>query len=345
VASASSPALVRNSRRDMYGLLDYARMVADVVRIDAYAGALADAVRPGSVVVDIGAGTGILSLMACKLGARRVFAIEPSDVLGAAEELARENGVDDRIEFFKADSRAIELPEQADVIVSDLRGSLPFHEDHLDVIIDARERFLAPGGVLIPERDILWAAVAECPDLYHGHVGPLSAPHGVTLNSALDRLRNVPSFQREVGSPEQLLVQPASWTELVYESIQSQPSTGRIERIVVRNGVAHGLLVWFEAVLGPGRRFSNAPGIKTIYPRTFLPFEKPLPVASGDSFEVELWVGPRGEPLSWNTTLRAKDGRTQYRSRQSTFLATPARPVALPRRGEAPGLTSDRDVH
>ncbi len=313
----------------MYGLVDYARMVADGARMSAYAGALEGAVTPGSVVVDIGAGTGVLSLMACKLGARRVFAIELADVLGAAQELARENGVADRIVFIRADSRTIELPERADVIVSDLRGSLPLHEDHIEVIIDARERFLAPGGVLIPERDVLWAAVAECPELYEDHVGPPSAPHGVTLNSALARLRNLHGYQRGAGSTEQLLVEPASWTEIVYRTARSEPSTGKLAWEVARDGVAHGVLVWFEAILGPGWRYSTAPGIKTIYPRTFLPFERPVAVARGDSLELELWVGPRGEPFSWNTRVRSQDGQAKYSSRQSTFLATPGPPSRI----------------
>ena len=61
-----------DTRIAMYGLSDYARMVADEVRMATYARALADAVRPGMVVADIGAGTGVLALMAAKLGARRV---------------------------------------------------------------------------------------------------------------------------------------------------------------------------------------------------------------------------------------------------------------------------------
>ena len=315
----------------MYGLVEYARMVADGVRMSAYAGALASAVKPGSVVVDIGAGTGIFSLMACKLGARRVFAIELADVLGAARELARENEVDERIVFLKADSRTIELPERADVIVSDLRGSLPFHQDHLEIIADARARFLVPGGVLIPERDVLWAAVAESAQLYEDHMGPPSAPHGVTLNSALARLRNLHSYQREAGSADQLLVEPAPWTELVYRSARSEPSAGKMEWIVKRDGTAHGVLVWFEAILGPGWGYSTAPGVKTVYPRTFLPFERPLPVVRGDALVLELWVGPRGEPFSWNTTLQSNDGQVRYKGRQSSFLGAPAPPFRLSR--------------
>ena len=150
----------------MYSLESYGNMIADSVRMDAYARALRLAVKPGSVVLDIGAGTGIFALLACQFGARRVYAIEPSDTIQAAREIAAANGFAERIEFFQEMSTAITLPEPADVIVSDLRGVLPFYQHHLPAIADARRRLLAPGGVLIPRSDTLWLACVEAEDLY-----------------------------------------------------------------------------------------------------------------------------------------------------------------------------------
>jgi len=65
----------------MYSLADYGTMIADRKRLDEYAEALRRLVTPRSIVLDIGAGTGVMSLLACKLGARRVYAIEPSPVI------------------------------------------------------------------------------------------------------------------------------------------------------------------------------------------------------------------------------------------------------------------------
>ena len=76
----------------MYDLIGYGSMIADSVRTDAYARALRDLVKPDSVVLDIGTGTGLFALLACRFGARHVFAIEPSNVIALARTLSRANG-------------------------------------------------------------------------------------------------------------------------------------------------------------------------------------------------------------------------------------------------------------
>src|SRR5215204_4598575 len=156
----------------MYSLHFYGQMLADAPRMDAYAAALRRVIRPDSVVMDLGCGPGVFALLACKLGARRVYAVEPDNVIGLAREAAAANGFADRIEFFEKLSTEISLPEPASIIVSDLQGVLPFFQQHIPSIIDARKRLLARGGVLISRRDILWATIVEAPDQYEGIVGP-----------------------------------------------------------------------------------------------------------------------------------------------------------------------------
>jgi predicted RNA methylase len=155
-----------------YSVADYGAMIVDPVRMDRYVRALERAVRPGAVVVDIGTGTGIFALLACRFGARRVYAIEPEDVIQVAGEIAAANGCADRIEFIQAMSTSVALPERADVIISDLTGALPWFSQHLPSVIDARRRLLAPGGVLIPQRDTAWAAIVTVGELYRRWTGP-----------------------------------------------------------------------------------------------------------------------------------------------------------------------------
>jgi protein arginine N-methyltransferase 1 len=145
----------------MYTVSSYGEMIADPPRMDAYVRAMRAAIKPGDVVLDLGSGPGLFAMLACQMGARRVYAIEPGNVIQIAREAAAANGFADRIEFFHGLSTQITLPEPADVIVSDLRGPLPLYQQHLPSIRDDRERLLAKGGILIPERDILWAVIAE----------------------------------------------------------------------------------------------------------------------------------------------------------------------------------------
>lgn len=81
----------------VYTVTDHRRIVGDQGRVEAYAQALRRATRPGSVVADIGTGTGIMALLACRAGARRVYAIEPDDIIQVARALAQDNGLADRI--------------------------------------------------------------------------------------------------------------------------------------------------------------------------------------------------------------------------------------------------------
>src|SRR5215831_18693579 len=109
-----------------YALRDYGTMIADQARTTAYVEALRRAVRPGDVVLDLGAGTGIFSLLACRFGARRVHACDTNAAVEVARELARSNGFADRIVCHEGPSQLLTLPEPVDVLVWDVRGALPF---------------------------------------------------------------------------------------------------------------------------------------------------------------------------------------------------------------------------
>jgi predicted RNA methylase len=123
----------------MYSLCDYGATSADSGRFNAHVNAIARAVRSGGTIADIGCGPGLFSLLACRAGARRVFAIESEDIIQFGRELAAANCFTDRIDFFQSDSRKTELPERANVIVFDLRGVLPLYNNAIPSLEDARQ--------------------------------------------------------------------------------------------------------------------------------------------------------------------------------------------------------------
>jgi hypothetical protein len=126
-------------------------MLRDSVRVMSYKAAIAAHVRDKHVV-EIGCGTGVLSLLAAKAGARKVTAIEESVIAELARKMFAANGFESTIELRLGNSMDITIDEAADVILHELIGVDPFDENLLSYIADARDRWLAKGGRLIPHR-------------------------------------------------------------------------------------------------------------------------------------------------------------------------------------------------
>lgn len=144
--------------------VEHARMLHDDRRTGDYLAALAQAVRPGDVVLDIGTGSGVLAVAAARAGARHVYAVEASDIAEAAERVFALNDMEDRITLVAGWSRQIELPEPADLLVSEVIGNEPFEEEILETTLDARRRLLKPQARLIPNALTLFARPLLLPE-------------------------------------------------------------------------------------------------------------------------------------------------------------------------------------
>src|SRR5947208_2973116 len=131
-------------------MLRHYRALADDPRLPAFQRAIAEVVRPGDVVADIGCGLGTFAVFACHAGAARVWAVEQGPIVEVAREVVRANGCADRVKFLIGRSTAIEPPERARVVVfEDYRLELSSPEV-LRTVADVQRRWLASGGVLIP---------------------------------------------------------------------------------------------------------------------------------------------------------------------------------------------------
>ena len=337
-------------RTDTYTTADYGDMIADRQRTGAYFEALRRAVRPGAVVLDIGTGTGFFALLACKFGARRVYAIEVGDSLPLAREIAAANGYADRIEFIANHSTQVSLPDRADVIVSDLRGALPLFRQHLTSIIDARRRLLAPGGTLIPLRDTLWGAVIEDSELPTKLHAPSSENcYGLDLRAGR---RISTSMSRKVNlKSEQLLVAPEACITLDYTILESADVRGHFDWQVARPGVALGFCLWFEAELAEGMGFSCRPeSPDSIYSQVLFPWPEPVALAAGDLVSVVWHANLVGEEYiwRWETTARSPDGGGPLKAHflQSSFEALPLSAESFRKRDSAyrPALDEEGQV-
>ena len=309
-------------------------MIADRHRMKAYVKALEGCIKPGSIVLDIGTGTGICAILACKLGAKRVYAIESNSAIAVAKLAAKDNHCEDKIEFMQGMSVDVDLPEKVDVIVSDLRGILPLFQQHIPSIIDARSRFLKTGGTMIPLRDRLWGTLVQTPELYRSYssLWQEDIPYNINLESARSFLFH--AWKKCTILPEQCLTKPTLFAVLDYSQISTTNLQAKLEWSVEKTGLVHGLCLWFDSVLMTGVEFSNAPGQPDlIYGKAFLPWPKPTKIASGDMITCTLKANLIGEQYIWQWNSKViTGGETRADFKQSTFNAKLINREALERR-------------
>jgi protein arginine N-methyltransferase 1 len=299
----------------MYSLFGYGEMIADRIRIQAFRAALRGAIHPGAVVLDIGTGPGVMAVLACQLGAGRVYAIEPSHVVQLAREVAAANLCAEKIVFLEDLSTKVTIPVQADVIVSDLRGVLPLFKSHIPSIVDARRRFLATGGTLIARKDRIWAAVVEAPEAYGEIVDPWAC-NALGQDLAVARQKMLNEFRKGRVKPEQLLTVPQLWATLDYATIENPDVRGTLQWTVKRDGTGHGILVWFDMELADGVGFSNCPEApEAVYGAAFFPWLEPVSLGLGQNLCVELEAKLLETDYFWRWT-------TQIESAQNTGETT-----------------------
>jgi hypothetical protein len=287
---------------------EHRRYLEDQVRLTAFRRAIRESVMPGAVVVDLGSGTGILGLLACQAGAKRVYSIEESSLIEVARDICHTNGFADRIRFIKGLSTRIDLPEPADVILADQIGHFGFEAGLFDYFSDARRRFLKPNGVTIPQRITFCVAPVEHEPLWQQVEFWNGSPAGFDVRPAHALASNTGYPVKLM--PEQLLgpsVEPLS----VDPSVSgSQPLHLNATLSVRRTGTLHGLGCWFVAQLSPSVTMSNSPLSDQRIDRrnVFFPLDPPVPVQAGDSVIVTMQILPVQIAVTWKAEIQ-KDNR------------------------------------
>lgn len=319
---------------DHYSLHSYGRMINDRRRSQPFVDALRRLVGPESVVLEIGTAAGYFALLCAKLGARRIYAVEPDNAIEVAKLCARDVPGSERITWIKGLSTAIELPEKADILLGDLHGTLPFYNHGIESMIDARRRHLKEHGSIVPRRDILRVVPAQAPHEYADVDSPWSGnPEGLDLCAGRSFVVNQTwRARKEPARAEDLLSTPAVWGVVDYRTAKSPDLDGSLQWTVQRAGTMHGYYVWFDGDLGDGIGYSNAPDLpELVYGRAFFPLEQATDVISGDRVETRFAARllDTMQLFRWDTRISGQDGILKARYRQSTFHSSPVDLEAL----------------
>ncbi len=250
------------------------------VRMRAYRKAIHAVVKDGDVVADLGTGTGILSYWAVEAGAKKVYAVDQNSVIDSAREIARLNGMEDRIVFLRGDSREIELPRKADVLVSELLASFGIEDGVVEVVADARERWLKKNHRMIPRGFSLYAAPVESTPAFDkiSFWDNVSGYRYAPIKACMVNSVWVEQFKRQ-----ELLAKPVKIKE-VDLSLENETHLNRtIAFTASRKGLLHGFCGFFRARLADGVSFSTSPTASaTHWNQMFFPTPEQLRLAVGD---------------------------------------------------------------
>lgn len=304
-------------------MIDYHRgLLFDDLRMSSYREAIGRAVRPGDVVLDLGCGTGVLSLFACEAGASKVYAIEQTHMADVARVLVRRAGLQDRIEIVHDVSTMAELPERANVLVTETIGSFAFDEQILSAVLDARERLLVAGARVVPRQLALSAAAAELPDDYRKIVSSWSERRfGIDVSPL--RVFESNALHHVYAGEEARVTEGLTVLDADLETVESASLAGQTTLVARRDGVVHGFVVWFTTTLADGVTLTSRDERGTHWSQGFLPLEQPVRVTRGTEIELELDTND-GRVWGW----RGSVGGTAFD--QNSGFAMP--PCSLARR-------------
>ena len=304
--------------------IDYHRtLIADTVRNAAFHAALKAVIKPGiTTVADIGAGTGLLGLMASKLGAKTVYLYETAEVGAVAERILKANRARN-CELYACHSTDMLDPPQVDVVVSETLGNYAFEEHMIETLADARKRFLKPAGVVIPSVITQFVCPVIAPRIHD----ELTAWDGIGygLDLSIGKIMSLNNAYVRVLQPNELLDNGSaavSWDRADFAKDAKSNRKGEAQWRVAKPQTIYGFATWWEAQLAPGVTLSTSPlSPRTHWEQLYFPLLEPVKLAASETVTVSLRSQSSqegGTHLAWTATHQDAKGKQQ--SRQSLDL-------------------------
>jgi SAM-dependent methyltransferase len=273
--------------------------LADTARLELFKSAVSSVIRPKDRVVDVGCGSAVLGLMCLRAGASHVDAMDSTAAIEIARKSVEQAGFSSQVNLIHGNSFQVDLTEHADVVICDHVGYFGFDYGLIEILADARHRFLKPGGRMIPGLLKLQLGAVEsdrCRALAEGWQAPgipaefhWVREHAVNTKYAVNLKRGeIIADPAELGCIDLQEENPAFFSWSTKLEIQ-------------RDGFLHGLAGWFECELTQGVWMTNSPVSDRAIDRAqaFLPISEALPVKSGDVIDVTIMTRPSDYLIAW----------------------------------------------
>jgi protein arginine N-methyltransferase 1 len=241
------------------------------------------------IVLDVGCGTGILSMFAARAGAKRVIGIEYSSIIEHAEKIVKLNGLDHIVTLIRGKVEDVELPdgiEKVDIIISEWMGYCLFYESMLNTVIFARDKWLAPNGLMFPDKASLHILAIEDRDYKDDKINWWTSVYGFDMSCIRDIALSEPLV--DTVDPKQIVSNSCVIKEI-------DISTAKLEDLkfnspfhlsIKRNDYAHAFVTYFNIEFSACHKkvgFSTAPDQPyTHWKQTVFYFKDYLTVKRGE---------------------------------------------------------------
>ncbi|KAG2009785.1 arginine N-methyltransferase 3 [Coprinopsis cinerea AmutBmut pab1-1] len=300
----------------------HAVMINDKVRTATYANFILTSPRlfENAVVLDVGCGTGILSLFAARAGAKRVIAVDASDIGDKAREIVKVNGFEDIITVVRGKVEEIELPDdikEVDVIISEWMGYALLYESMLDSVLYARDKFLRPGGTMAPSQCQMMLGLCDASEIYRERIGFWDDVYGFDMSVMAKDLYDEAIV--DVVGPETLLSAPVVVKDLLIREITTRQLDFTTPFTLVSNSVMRTKITAFILYFDTYFTTSGNPVPPETQPKYVKEDEpvlaelwpvggKPAPqrrqsISSRKEKITSFSTGPQSTPTHWKQTL------------------------------------------
>ena len=264
-------------------------MLFDVPRTTTFEKAIQQ-ISKNKDILEIGTGTGILSLIAAKAGARSVTATEAADeTFNTAKETIKNNNLEKAIDLVQYKNKPLKFKQKFDVIMSECLGHFAFDENMVSVVAKYKKH-LKKDGVFLPSNISLFMTLVDNADFYAQTINNWNQKTYGFDFSAMRKL-STKRIYIQTFDQKQILSSVAQIVDYDLKDKNPYLLQGEQKITVTKDGLAHGFAGWFTALLAPGVEIDTSPSApSTHWEQCFMPFLEPLEVKKGDVLEIKVIV-------------------------------------------------------